>query len=64
VRVPAFDELTALGCAKLAGGRDRDRLEAATLVAPDGAGPQRRARFRRALERSLGWRGATAADGG
>jgi len=64
VRVPAFDELTALGCAQLAGGRDDDHLAApAAQVAPDGAGPARRARFRAALERALGWRGASPATG-
>ncbi len=62
VRVPAFDELTALGCAQLAGGRDDGRLDAGAVVAPDGAGPARRARFAEALARSRGWRGAERAS--
>jgi glycerol kinase len=56
VRVPAFDELTALGCAQLAGGRDAGRPEAGAVVDPDGGGPARRARFAEAVARSRGWR--------
>lgn len=56
VRVPAFDELTALGCAQLAGGCAGGPLEDAEIVAPDGHGPARRARFAEALERARGWR--------
>lgn len=56
VRVPAFAELTALGCAQLAGGRQGGPLEDAEVIAPDGHGSARRARFAEALQRARGWR--------
>lgn len=59
VTVPAFDELTALGCAQLAAGGNAPPLDVARTIQPDGLGAERRTRFAEALARSRDWRASS-----